>query len=227
MTLPNSSRQNIPIYQTMTEIATRLIREGVLSGQYKPGSRLIPVKMESELGLGRVAIRESLRELTGSGLLVSLPNKGVIVAEAPSIEEIHALYETRYALEGEAAFLATQHMSTETIVRLGKLVVQMEQESQSPFDTVLRNREFHLTLYEASGWKSACRIINQLIDQTLIFRSLWSTWWTEDPSIFHEDHHHIIDALTARSAQAVKQHVIENVSHGYQQIRSFIQKDRK
>lgn len=149
--MPSATHQAIPVYQTMTEIATRLIRERVLSGHYKPGSRLIPAKLEAELGLGRVAIREALRELTGSGMVVSLPNKGVIVTEAPSLEEIGALYETRCALEGGAAYLATKNMTRAVITRLEALEVQMEDESRSLFDCILLNREFHLTLYEISG----------------------------------------------------------------------------
>jgi DNA-binding GntR family transcriptional regulator len=210
-----------PIYQTMTEIATRLIRERVLSGHYQPGSRLIPAKIETELGLGRVAIREALRELTGSGMVVSLPNRGVTVAEAPSFEEISALYETRYALEGEAASLAARNMNPALIARLEALAIKMEKESKSPFDTVLQNREFHLILYEASGWKSACRIINQLIDQTMVFRSLHSTWWTDDPRGFFEDHRKIIAALKAGAYEDTKRLVVGNISRGYQQILSM------
>jgi len=221
MIMPIATYQAVPMYHTMTEIATRLIRERVLAGDYKPGSRLIPAKLEAELGLGRVAIREALRELTGSGMVVSMPNRGVIVAEAPGLEEIGALYETRCALEGEAAYLATQNMTPAVITRLEALVMQMEKESKSPFDVILRNREFHLTLYEASGWKSACRIINQLIDQTLIFRSLRSTWWTADPRAFFEDHRQIIGALKAGAADVTKRLVIANVFRGYQQIQSL------
>ena len=210
-----------PIYHTMTEIATRLIRERVLSGHYPAGSRLIPAKMETELGLGRVAIREALRELAGSGMVVSSPNRGAIVAEALSFEEIGALYATRYVLEGETSLVAARNMSPVMIARLDTLAVQMEKESKSPFDTVLRNREFHLTLYEASGWKSACRIINQLIDQTMIFRSLRKTWWTADPRGFFEDHRRILAALKAGTPEAVKRLVVGNISRGYQQIRSM------
>jgi len=213
----SATHQAIPVYQTMTEIATRLIRERVLSGHYKPGSRLIPAKLEAELGLGRVAIREALRELTGSGMVVSLPNKGVIVTEAPSLEEIGALYETRCALEGGAAYLATKNMTRAVITRLEALEVQMEDESRSLFDCILLNREFHLTLYEISGWKSACRIINQLIDQTLIFRGQRPEW-TMDPRAFFEDHRQIIEALKTDAADVIKRLVITNVSRGYQQI---------
>ena len=88
-------------YRTMTEIATEAIKEAILQGNYKPSMRLIPAQLEKELNLGRVAIREALRELTGSGLVVSTPNKGAIVAEAVDSEEMLELFEIRYDLEGK------------------------------------------------------------------------------------------------------------------------------
>ncbi len=215
-----ASNQNIfPLYQTMTEMATRLIREKVLTGHYKSGTRLIPEKLEVELGLGRVAIREALRELTGSGLVVSLPNKGVVVADPPDSVEITALYQARYALEGEVAFQASTKITPETIKRLEGLLARMESSTNYPFDMVLLNREFHLTIYEASGWKTACRVINQLFDQTLIFRSL-NTYWVGDKNAvgYHKDHRGIIEALRSGNAEGVKNRVIANISRGFKQF---------
>ena len=130
------------------------------------------------------------------------------------------LYESRCAIEGEVAFIATQKITPSMIARLESLVAQMEYESQSPIDFVLPNREFHLTLYEVSGWKSACRIINQLIDQTLIFRSFWSAWEARYRSLFREDHRRILKALKAHAAVDTKRFVVENISRGYEQILS-------
>jgi len=62
-----SEKINIKIYQNMTEIATSTIREAILKRVYKPVTRLIPGKLERELNLGRVTIREALRGLSGSG----------------------------------------------------------------------------------------------------------------------------------------------------------------
>jgi DNA-binding GntR family transcriptional regulator len=216
MTISAKVPKAFPLYQTMTDMATRLIRERVLTGQYKSGIRLIPEKLEAELGLGRVAIREALRELAGSGLVVSLPNKGVIVADPPDPVEITALYQARYALEGEAAFQATPKIIPETIVRLEELLTQMEMEIDSLFNIVLLNREFHLTIYEISGWKPACRIINQLFDQTLIFRGRNTSWIKEkNTDEYHKDHRGIIEALRSGNAEAVKDRIIANISRGF------------
>ena len=61
MPYPILKEDEVPKHLTITEMATRLIRERILSGQYRSGTRLIPTKLEAELGLGRVAIREALR----------------------------------------------------------------------------------------------------------------------------------------------------------------------
>lgn len=207
----------IPQYQTMTEMAARLIRERVLSGHYHSGDRLIPEKLETELGLGRVSIREALRELAGSGLVDSLPNKGAVVAQPPAAEEIKALYEARYALEGEAAFRAAKIVTPAVLARMEDLLKQMEKTVKAAFNLVLLNREFHLTLYEASGWRSACRIINQLFDQTLIYRGAHKSWVADDPALFHRDHREIIDALEGGNAEAVKKKVMANIYRGFEQ----------
>jgi DNA-binding GntR family transcriptional regulator len=220
-----------PLYQTMTEMAAQLIRVNVLKGQYQSGTRLIPEKMETELGLGRVAIREALRELTGSGLLVSLPNKGVMVADPPEPEEIEALYQARYALEGEAAFQATKRITPEVISHLEEIAARMEAIAArmeaiaaqieatpvtAPFDFALLNREFHLTLYEDSGWKPVCRIINQLFDQTLIFRAQNTAWIDiENVDYYNLEHRGIIEALRSGKPELVKEKIIKNISRGF------------
>jgi DNA-binding GntR family transcriptional regulator len=206
-----------PRYQTMTEMAARLIRERVLAGHYQSGDRLIPEKLEAEMGLGRVSIREALRELAGSGLVVSLPNKGVMVADPPDPTEIGALYEARYALEGEAACQAAKNITPGLIARMEELMQQMVITVKDPFNLILLNREFHLTLYGASGWTPACRIIHQLFDQTLIFRGLHTSWVADNPAAFHEDHQEIIDALKAGDAEAVKKKVVANIYRGFNQ----------
>ncbi|MBI4764346.1 MAG: GntR family transcriptional regulator [Deltaproteobacteria bacterium] len=226
MTISATIQKTGPLYQTMTEIAAHLIRERVLTGQYKSGTRLIPEKMEAELGLGRVAIREALRELTGSGLVVSLPNKGVVVADPPEPDEIKALYQARYALEGEAAFQATQRITPDVIGQLEETAARMEALAAqieatpitAPFDFTLLNREFHLTLYEASGWKPVCRIINQLFDQTLIFRAQNTAWIDiENVDYYNLEHRGIIEALRSGDAQKVRQRVVANISRGFKQ----------
>ena len=66
-------------------IAYKMIRDGILSGEFLPGSRLILSELEQKLGLGRGPIRDALMRLDRSGLIENIPFKGAIVKSPPSL----------------------------------------------------------------------------------------------------------------------------------------------
>ncbi|MGD8561598.1 MAG: GntR family transcriptional regulator [Desulfarculaceae bacterium] len=206
-------------YLTMTELALRTLRERILEGVYAPGQKLMPNELEAELGLGRVAIREALRELSGSGLVVSLPNRGAHVADPPTWSELEVMFEARYLLEGRAAFRACTRMTPEALTRIETLH-QMEQASYAKFKNwFLLNRKFHMEIYKASGWDHICRAIGQLYDQILSYRAQILKEIVEFAP-FTEDHAHIVQALKNREAEEVKRLVVANIHRGYEQAKA-------
>jgi len=152
-------------YRTMAEMAFLRIKGGILKGTYPPKAKLIPANLEKELGLGRIAIREALKELSGLGLVVLTPNKEARVAHPPAIEEIKEIFEIRCLLEGKAAQLATPQIPPQTFQGLQELHLKMSTHPVPFEDYFFLNKEFHLKIYENSGWRYLCRIITQLIEQ--------------------------------------------------------------
>jgi DNA-binding GntR family transcriptional regulator len=209
-------------YRTMTEIATETIREAILRGDFRPGTRLKPIELESELNLGRVAIREALRELSGTGLVVSIPNKGSTVAEFPTIAEMREVFEIRFLLEPRAAELATPKISEEGLSELRDLHERMYTDITDRGDFFFRNRDFHLEIYEASGWHYLNHLILQLFNQVQGFRSIYpfrdlsaeSEWFRD----VKEDHERILQALERRKAGDVRELVLTNIRKGLEDI---------
>jgi DNA-binding GntR family transcriptional regulator len=83
----------------------KVVREDILAlilrGDLKPGSRINEPDVAERLGVSRVPVREALRELEATGLVVSRKNVGVFVRElAP--REVDELYELRALLDGHA-----------------------------------------------------------------------------------------------------------------------------
>ena len=83
----------------------KVVREDILGlilrGDLKPGSRINEPDVAERLGVSRVPVREALRELEATGLVVSRKNVGVFVRElAP--REVAELYELRGVLDGHA-----------------------------------------------------------------------------------------------------------------------------
>ncbi|MBL0140746.1 MAG: FCD domain-containing protein [Betaproteobacteria bacterium] len=73
----------------------------ILRGELAPGSRINEPDVAGRLGVSRVPVREALRELEATGLVVSRKNAGVFVRElAPG--EVTDLYELRGVLDGHA-----------------------------------------------------------------------------------------------------------------------------
>ena len=207
-------------YRTMTEMAAQALREGILKGTLTPGTPLIPAKLERELALGRVAIREAIRELTGSGLVESVPNKGNFVASPLTLTEIKELYNIRSHIEAKAASAGAKRLSQAEMDRMEELHRIMCDKSLPPMDYFLPNREFHFILYRASGWRYVNKLISQIWDQILAFRS-FQKLNVGSPEKFNQEHQMILDALKSGNFNKIGQLIKLNLRSGLEQILSL------
>jgi len=203
-------------FQTMTEFANQELRKGIINGHYLPGSRLKPIELEKNMGLGRVAIREALRELTGSGLVQSVPNKGIQVTMPPLPAEMFTIFESRCILEGDLGMIAASKITPANIEKLEALFYKMEDKTLFSRDRFLLNREFHLTLYRVSGWEHTCRIVAQMLDQVLVFYALhaYDIKYNLDFKPFNKEHADIIKALKTKNGLKVKKTLVANIRRG-------------
>ena len=205
-------------YRTMSEIAAEAIRDAIGAATYLPGTRLVPVKLEKELGLGRTAIREALKELTCTGLLISVPNKGAVVAEPPEMDEIEQIFEARYLTEGKAAYLATKRITPDVLRRLEAAHEKMCANSISGPAYFTLNREFHLEIYRLSGWTFLYQIVVQLVEKVRLFR-VYYPLQVQDFAISNRDHSEILSSLKKGDASRVSQLIVTNVRRGFESIK--------
>ena len=79
----------------------------ILKGVWVPGQRINEPDAAGRLGVSRVPVREALRELESSGLVVARKHSGVFVRELDA-SEIQDLYQMRGLLDGYAGRHAAQ-----------------------------------------------------------------------------------------------------------------------
>lgn len=84
--------------KTISEQAYEKLEENIISLKLAPGEILSEAALAKELGLGRTPIREALQKLVGTGLVVILPHKGILVTEINPFKQLQLL-ELRQALE--------------------------------------------------------------------------------------------------------------------------------
>jgi DNA-binding GntR family transcriptional regulator len=90
--------------RTLASTTTELLRERILDGSLRPGTRLIEADIARQLRISRGPVREALATLRAEGLARDEAPRGVSVA-ALSSEDIREIYEVRASLESGAARL--------------------------------------------------------------------------------------------------------------------------
>jgi DNA-binding GntR family transcriptional regulator len=86
---------------SLVEVATRQLREEILTGQLAPGERLIEEQIRLRFSISRAPLREALRSLAQQGLVEHLPRRGARVTEL-SATDVDQLFGIRSVLERHA-----------------------------------------------------------------------------------------------------------------------------
>lgn len=103
----------IPARLLRTGLADQIrefIVEGISSGRWEPGERLVERRIATELGVSQGPVREALRQLEAQRLIESLPNRGARVREFTE-RDLAEIFPVRAGLERTAAELALPRFS--------------------------------------------------------------------------------------------------------------------
>lgn len=155
--MPDSAAERL---QTLRDVPlATLARDDVLGmilrGELQPGQRINEPDMASRLGISRVPVREALRQLESTGLVVARKHAGVFVHE-PLAQEVRELYEMRGMLDGFAGRRAAR-LPADTRGVLADLLDQSIAEMKAAFaaHAVQRyyreNLRFHWAIVQAAG----------------------------------------------------------------------------
>lgn len=94
---------------TGTQRAIVALRQGIRTGRYVPGQRLVEADLVKELQVGRNSLREAFSRLASDGVLLVEPHRGASIRRRTR-EEIAALYDICEVLEGLAARQAAERI---------------------------------------------------------------------------------------------------------------------
>lgn len=191
-------------YVPLREQVYEVLREAILTGRLKPGERLAEGKMCRVLGVSRSPLREALRRLQAEGLVNFLPRQGTVVSEI-SQRDVLDLFTVREVLEGLAAALAAEVITSEDLSTLEEICRSMEQPIQAHNSVAVDdlNAQFHGLIIGATG-------NNWLVSLTNLFRMhvrriyCCSTKLPERAPQSLREHREILEALRNRDAEAAE-----------------------
>ncbi len=106
--------------EPLSSRAARLIRTGIMTGEYRLGEHLVETEIAARYDIRRHVVREALQVLEGEGLVVNDAFCGRSVFN-PGPKEIEGLYLLRISLEAAAAALAAYRITPERAQDLRRL----------------------------------------------------------------------------------------------------------
>ena len=128
------------------------IRSDILKGRYQKGDELVECTIGKEMGVSRTPVREAIRQLELEGLVQLIPNKGAFVTGI-SASDVRDIYLIRSRLEGLAARMAAEHISSEQLAEMEETIVLSDYHvKKEHFEQVCEmDGKFHKLLYAAAG----------------------------------------------------------------------------
>lgn len=206
------------------------VRREILAGRLEPGQKLSEAPLASELGVSRAPVREAIRRLEQSGLVVRTMQEGVRVAR-PTPSQVAQLYALRAALEGFAAFEAAEGMRAESpravraLAQAREVVMAEEASLGSGGDVtaaVANTNVFHDAVLRAARNVYLSSVMADLADRIVLFRNT-SLRVPGSPERYHESHAAILEAIEAGDGVRARERMVEHVREAAGRIQSFLE----
>ena len=142
-----------PSSRTLSDYVAQRLREAILSGQFKPGQRIVEHEIAEAMQVSRGPVRDALKELEKEHLVGRYPHKGTFVTWL-TLRDAEEIYSLREALEGLAVDYILKYASDEALDELDAVIDEMvsrrEQEYTQAEATDL-DLAFHDALCRISG----------------------------------------------------------------------------
>lgn len=181
------------------------LRGEILSGNLKPGERLMEIKYAQSLGVSRTPFREAVRKLEKEGLVTVLPRRGAHVSLL-SVKDLCDVLDIRCALDMLAIEKFIENAKYNDLLHLKSLIDTFARatESDNLQEQAASDVDFHEYIYTHTGNERLVQIYYSLKDQLYRFRILYLKEVFE-PSAVAEEHYKMLDAIRTKNVDSAKQ----------------------
>lgn len=219
-----------------SEQVADLIQGKILGDNLEIGTGLPSEKdLAGEFQVSRSVIREALRILESSGLIITKkgPTGGIFVADTyhkPITNSIHNLitsgrvtidhlFDVRLLIEPHIAMEAALHARDKDMQRLRELIEDSSRHADDPLHLKKNNLKFHLMLAKASGNPVLSLLLESvfelLVKLTLDFLDL------SLERHFFQSHEHIFQVIAQKEPENAKMLIREDILDTKEKIESF------
>lgn len=133
---------NMDEFLPLRDVVFNTLRRAILTGELKPGERLMEIHLANRLGVSRTPIREAIRKLELEGLVTMIPRRGAEVAQITE-KSLQDVLEVRRALDALSVELACDRISEEALTALGSACEALRWRPKQRTPKKWRRRMWH------------------------------------------------------------------------------------
>lgn len=208
MTMPDLPQLN---RMTLREQALKSLREGILTGVFRPGQHLAETEVAESYGISRGTVREALRTLEQARLVTS-DSRGKVSVRILSSKEIEEIFRVRGALEALAAeeIIASGRAASVT-AELRELLPPTSEHDVDYLTRLDLDLSFHRRLCELSRNTTLLETWKGLEGQMRVV--MFSPGKGDPVSIMNADHHMpLLEALGSENARIAREAFVSHMA---------------
>ena len=211
----------------LRDVVFNTLRKAILTGELKPGERLMEIHLANRLGVrlgvSRTPIREAIRKLELEGLVIMIPRRGAEVAQITE-KSLKDVLEVRRALDALCAELACERISEEEKRKLKQACDQFRHAAVTGDAATIAAADvaFHDIIVLATGNERLIQLINNLSEQMYRYRFEYIKDESRHDNLVQE-HRMIYDSIIRgekkKAAEAARLHIDNQEKSVIRQIR--------
>ena len=155
----------------LRDLVFNTLRQAILTGELKPGERLMEIHLADKLGVSRTPIREAIRKLELEGLVTMIPRRGAEVAQITE-KSMNDVLEIRRTLDALCAELACDRITEEGLKALAQACDDFEQcvIGKDTRRIAQADVALHDIILQATGNPRLIQMANNLAEQMYRYR---------------------------------------------------------
>lgn len=162
---------NMDEFLPLRDVVFNTLRQAILTGELKPGERLMEIHLANKLGVSRTPIREAIRKLELEGLVTMIPRRGAEVAQITE-KSLKDVLEVRRALDALSVELACDRISKEELDALAAACDTFEAatKTRDPKKIAQADVALHDIIVKATANSRLIQLVNNLSEQMYRYR---------------------------------------------------------
>ncbi len=207
----------------LRDVVFNTLRQAILTGELKPGERLMEIHLANKLGVSRTPIREAIRKLELEGLVTMIPRRGAEVAQITE-KSMNDVLEVRRAMDVLCVELACERISEEELAQLKLACEHFEQTVKTKDVKKIAQADvaLHDIILQATGNRRLIQLVNNLSEQMYRYRYEYIKDFSQHETLV-EEHRIIYESMVKKdketASEAAKVHIDNQKKAIIKQIR--------